>query len=136
MIHIEFTNGEHTIDWSATPEQEELARLYRQPLKRALAEEQAAKYRKDPAKYRSLAYVADLVDESVYEPIGSADCYIMHDICKGTNQYAVQYQYCDSKPIWLTEPLSISSDGIYRVTPTSLGYIVKYEVDISDYDEW
>jgi hypothetical protein len=140
MLHIEFTNGEHVIDWLATPEQEELARLYRQPLKRALAEEQAAKYRRDPDKHRSLGYVADLLDQDVYEPylgaIGGGDRYIIHDICKGTGQYAVQYQYRDSKPIWLTEPLSISADGIYRVTPTGLGYVVKYEVDISDYDNW
>ncbi len=137
MLHIDFTNGEHKIDWTATPEQEELARVYRQPLKRAKAEEQAARYRRDPDKYRSLSSVASLLEEDIYSPylgaIGGGDTYILH---KTEDGYAVQYQYLDAKPIWLTEELGIRSDGVYRVTPTSLGYIVKYEVDITNYDSW
>ncbi len=137
MLHIDFTNGEHKIDWTATPEQEELARVYRQPLKRAKAEEQAARYRRDPDKYRSLSSVASLLEEDIYSPylgaIGGGDTYILH---KTEDGYAVQYQYLDAKPISLTEELGIRSDGVYRVTPTSLGYIVKYEVDITNYDSW
>ncbi len=137
MLHIDFTNGEHRIDWTATPEQEELARVYRQPLKRVKAEEQAARYRKNPDKYRVLSSVASLLEEDIYSPylgaIGGGDTYILH---KTEDGYAVQYQYLDAKPIWLTEELGIRSDGVYRVTPTSLGYIVKYEVDITNYDSW
>lgn len=139
MLHIEFTNGEHEINWLATPEQEELMRVYRQPLKRAKAEEQAAKYRKDPNKYRSLASVASLLDEGIYHPYlgatGGGDTYILH-VPFGFGGYAVQYKYLDAQPIWLTEELGIKAEGVYKITPTSLGYVVKYEVDISKYDEW
>ena len=137
MLRIDFTKGDHKIDWTATPEQEELARVYKQPLKRALAEEQAAKYRKDPDKYRSLESTFSLLEEGVYHPylgaIGGGDTYIMH---KTEDGYSVQYQYLQAEPIWLSEPLSISADGVYRVTPTGLGYIVKYEVDLTEYEKW
>lgn len=140
MLHIEFTNGEHEINWLATPEQEATARDYRTPIKRAKAEEQAARYRKDPDKYRSLASVASLLEEGIYSPylgaIGGGDTYILHKIYGLEQEYAVQYKYLDGKPIWLTDPLGVKADGVYRVTPTGLGYIVHYEVDISDYENW
>lgn len=140
MVHIDFVNGDHRIDWKATPEQEQLMRVYRQPLKRAKAEEQAAKYRRDPDKYMCLSSVASLLEEGIYSPylgaIGGGDTYIMHKIYGLEQEYAVQYRYLDSTPIWLTEELGIKADGVYRVTPTSLGYVVHYEVDISKYEEW
>ncbi len=140
MLHIEFTNGEHKINWLATPEQEELMRAYQQPIKRAKAEEQAARYRKDPDKYRSLESVASLLEEDIYNPylgaIGGGDTYTLHKIYGSEQEYAVEYKYLDAPPIWLTDPLGVKADGVYRVTPTSLGYVVHYEVDISDYDNW
>ena len=140
MTRIDFKNGDHEIKWEATSEQEELMRVYRQPLKRAKAEEQAAKYRKDPDKYRSLSKVVSLLEEGIYSPylgaIGGGDTYILHKIYGSEQEYAVQYKYLDSAPVWLTDPLGIKAEGVYRVTPTSLGYIVHYEIDISNYDSW
>jgi hypothetical protein len=137
MQSIKWASGAHEINYDLTEEQLGAIQKYKQPLERKLAEEQAAKYRKDPDKYRSLAYVADLVDESVYEPylgaIGGGDRYILHKTGDG---YSVQYQYRDSKPIWLTPVPCMRAEGIYRVTPTGLGYIVRYEVDLTDYDLW
>jgi hypothetical protein len=139
MLTIDFTNEEHVIQWEATQEQKDLIRTYKQPLKRKLAEEQAARYRKDPVKYRYLESVVSLLEEGIYSPylgtIGGGDRYILHKL-EGVQQYAVQYQYLDSPPIWLTSELGVKADGVYRVTPTSLGYIVHYEVDISKYEEW
>lgn len=140
MLTIEFKNGEHEILWTATPEQEELIRVYRQPLKRAKAEEQAARYRRDPDKYRSLESVASLLEEDIYNPylgaIGGGDTFILHVVNKSTQEYAVQYQYLNAQPIWLTDELGIRTDGVYRVTPTGLGYVVKYEIDITNYESW
>lgn len=137
MVQIDFKNGEHSIQWTSTPEQDKLMWGYRQPLKRALAEEQASRYRRNPDKYRMLADVASLVDEGVYEPyLGAVDGgerFIMH---KTEDGFAVQYQYLDRNPIWLTGQPSMKSGGVYRVEPTALGYIVHYEIDITNYDEW
>jgi len=136
MLHIKWENGDHKIDWLITRKQEELMRNYRRPLQRKLAEEQAAKYRRDPDKYRVLGYVTDLLDQDIYAPYLGAvggDTYIFHKI---DDEYAIQYQYLDAKPIWLTAELGIKADGVYTVIPTGLGYIVKYQVDITDYDKW
>lgn len=139
MLSINYQNGDHVINWEATPEQEALIKAYKQPFKRKLAEEQAARYRKDPDKYRVLASVASLLEEGIYHPylgaIGGGDRYILHKV-EGVQQYAVQYQYLDNKPIWLTSELGVKAEGVYRVTPTGLGYIVKYEIDITNYDSW
>lgn len=140
MTRIDFKNGDHEIQWEATEAQKELMRVYRQPLKRKLAEEQAVRYRKDPDKYRSLSSVASLLEEGIYSPylgaIGGGDTFILHRLLESTQEYAVQYKYLDGLPIWLTDPLSIKADGIYRVTPTGLGYIVHYEIDITNYENW
>ena len=139
MLDIKWENGDHKIDYTFSDEQEQLIINYQRSHKRILAEEQAARYRKDPDKYRVLGYVAELVDKSVYEPytgaIGGGGSYIMHKN-NDSNEYSVQYSYLDSKPIWLTQVSGIKADGVYRVTPTSLGYIVRYEVDLTDYDMW
>lgn len=137
MLHIKWENGDHKIDYTLSDEQQQLVKNYQQSFKRSLAEEQAARYRKDPDKYMSLGYVTDLVDQGVYEPylgaIGGGNTYILH---KTDEDYAVQYQYLDAKPIWLSPELGIKADGIYKVTPTRLGYIVKYETDLTNYDSW
>lgn len=140
MQIINFKNGEHEIHYVVTDEQEALIKAYEAPLKKKLAEEQAARYRKDPDKYRTLSYVADLIDkENVHEPylgaIGGGSCFILHMI--QDQQYCVQYSYLDNKPIWLTsDNMALTSECIYKITPTSLGYVVRYEVDITNYDTW
>lgn len=140
MVSINFINGVHNIQWVSTSEQDAAIEKYKHPLKKALAEIQTAKYRKDPDKYRSLELVSSLLDQGIYHPylgaIGGGDTYIMRKLDDAEQKYAVQYKYLDAQPIWLSEPLGIKADGVYRVTPTSLGYIVKYEVDISNYESW
>jgi len=140
MLTINFKNGDHEILWTATPKQEELMSVYRQLLKRAKAEEQAARYRRDPDKYRSLSSVASLLEEGIYSPylgtIGGGDTFILHRLDATKHEYAVQYQYLDAQPIWLTDALGITTNGVYKVTPTGLGYIVHYTIDITDYDSW
>lgn len=137
MLSIKWANGDHKINYTFSALQLELVYKYKDPLKRKLAEEQAAKYRCDPDTYRSLRSVVALLEEGVYDPylgaIGGGDTYIFH---KTEDDFSVQYSYLDGKPIWLSDELGIKADGIYRVTPTGLGYIVKYEVDITNYDEW
>lgn len=139
MQNIRWVSGAHEINYDFTQEQLALIEAYKKPLERKLAEEQAARYRRDPDTYRALVSVASMLDEGDIYPylgaIGGGGKYIFH-LLFPTAEYAVQYQYLDNKPIWLTPVPSIKAEGIYRVTPTSLGYIVHYEVDISDYDSW
>lgn len=140
MTHIHFKNKEHRIDWKSTPEQDKKMLEYVEPIKRALSEKQAAKYRENPTKYTALGYVEELlhhcggvVSEPYLGAIGGSETYIMH---KTEDGFAVQYQYLDAKPIWLTDTPCTKTDCVYRVTPTALGYIVHCEIDITDYDSW
>ena len=134
MTHIHFKNKEHRIDWKSTPEQDKKMLEYVEPIKRALSEKQAAKYRENPTKYTALGYVEELLQQcGGAEPIGGGETYIMH---KTDDGFAVQYQYLDAQPIWLTDVPCTKSDCVYRVTPTSLGCIVHCEIDITDYDSW
>lgn len=139
MRNINWQSGEHKIYYEFSEEQNLLIKKYKEPLERKLAEEQAARYRKDPDTYRYLRSVASMLDEGDYLPYlgatGGADIFTFHELYEA-EKYGVQYNYLKNNPIWLTDIPALKADRIYKITPTSLGYIVKCEIDLTDYDSW
>ena len=139
MLRIKWENGDHKIDYTFSDGQLDLMHKYKEPLKRKLAEEQADMYRKDPDTYRYLRSVIPLLDEGIYEPYlgasGGAATFIFYEPLEEGNTQ-IQYQYLSNKSIWLTGEPTLRGESLYRVTPTSLGYIVKYETDLTNYELW
>ncbi|MEA5487188.1 MULTISPECIES: hypothetical protein [Pseudanabaena] len=129
--NIDWQHEEHKVQYSFTQEQLALIATYEAPLKIKLAEEQAAKYREDPDRYCNLSSTASMVALGKYEPytgaIGEVSTFLFY--LTSDDEYIVKYQYANYEPICLTALDSPTTSRLYKVIPTSLGYLVSYSLD-------